>query len=102
MLIKVNSLIYKTNINVKIKLNIKITDVLITSIFLVSGKIEQETNKKAGCSNGLSSKFGPTMKRSPSDQLTPQYPDFRGNKSQLIHPNLSHSRTELCRQSLRD
>ena len=42
MLIKMNSLIYKTKINVKIKPKIKITHVLILSTFLVLGKIEQE------------------------------------------------------------
>ena len=42
MLIKVNSLIYKTKIDVTVKSKIKITYVLILSIFLVSGTIEQE------------------------------------------------------------
>ena len=42
MLIKVNSFTYKTKINVKIKPKIKITYVLILSIFLVSRKTEQE------------------------------------------------------------
>ena len=37
-----NSLIYKTKINFKIKPKIKITHVLIQSIFLASGKMEQE------------------------------------------------------------
>ena len=46
MLIKVNSLIYKTKINVKIKLKIKITYVLIMSISLYQGKSNRETNKK--------------------------------------------------------
>ena len=41
-LIKVNSLFYKTKINVKVKPKIKITYVLILSIFLVSEKIEQK------------------------------------------------------------
>ena len=39
--IQLPSLIYKTKINVKIKPKIKITYVLVVSIFLVSGKIEQ-------------------------------------------------------------
>ena len=46
MLIKVNSLIYKTKINVKIKLKIKITYVLIMSISLFQGKSNRKTNKK--------------------------------------------------------
>ena len=46
MLIKVNSLIYKTKINVKIKLKIKITYVLIMRIFLYQGKSNRKTNKK--------------------------------------------------------
>ena len=41
MLIKVNSLIYKTKINVKVKSKTKIMYVLILSIFLLSEKIEQ-------------------------------------------------------------
>ena len=48
MLIKVNSLIYKTKINVKIKLKIKlkITYVLIMRISLYHGKSNRKTNKK--------------------------------------------------------
>ena len=46
MLIKINSLIYKTKINVKMKLKIKITYVLIMSIFLYQGKSNRKTNKK--------------------------------------------------------
>ena len=42
MLIKVNSLIYKTKANVKIKPKINIMRFLILSPFLVSGKIKQE------------------------------------------------------------
>ena len=42
MPIKVNSLIYKTKINVKIKAKTKIMYVLILSFFLVSGKTEHE------------------------------------------------------------
>ena len=36
------------------------------------------------------------------NQLIRNLHDFRGDKSQLTHPNLSHNRTELCRQSLSD
>ena len=46
MLIKVNSLIYKTKINVKMKLTIKITYVLIMRISLYHGKSNRKTNKK--------------------------------------------------------
>ena len=46
MLIKVNSLIYKTKINVKIKVKIKITYVLIMRISLYHGKSNRKTNKK--------------------------------------------------------
>ena len=46
MLIKVNSLIYKTKINVKMKLKIKITYVLIMRISLYHGKSNSKTNKK--------------------------------------------------------
>ena len=31
-----------------------------------------------------------------ANQLTPNPPDFRGNKSQLIRPNLSHNRFGFC------
>ena len=72
MLIKVNSLIYKTKINVKITPKIKITYVLILNIFLVSMKSNKKTNKKAGSSNGLSPKFGPSMKRNPSESINSQ------------------------------
>ena len=85
MLINVNSRIYKTKINVKIQLKINITHVLIMRIFLVSGKIK--TNKKADSGNKLSPKFGPSMKRNPSESIAPNPPDFRGqgwDKSQLI------------------
>ena len=34
------------------------------------------------------------------NQLTPNPPDSRGNKSQLIHPNSSHNRPESCQQAL--
>ena len=44
--------------NVKIKAKIKIMYVLI----LYQGKSNKKINKKAGSSNGLSLKFGPTMK----------------------------------------
>ena len=46
MLIEVNSLIYKTKINVKMKLKIKITYVLIMCISLYHGKSNRKTNKK--------------------------------------------------------
>ena len=46
MLIKVNSLIYKTKINVTMKLKIKITYVLIMCISLHHGKSNRKTNKK--------------------------------------------------------
>ena len=73
MLIKVNFLIYKTKINVKVKPKIKVTYVLILIVFLVSGKIEQKkTNKKTSSSNGVPSKFGPTMKRNPSESINSQ------------------------------
>ena len=61
MLIKVNFLIYKTKINVKINLKIKSTYVLIMRISLYHGKSNRNTNKKQASSNRLSSKFGPTM-----------------------------------------
>ena len=70
MLTKVNSLMYKAKINVKIKPKIKITYVLI----LVSGKIEQENCLKAGSSNGLSSKFAPTMKCYTSESINSPIP----------------------------
>ena len=72
MLTKVNSLIYKSKINVKIKPKIKIMHVLILSIFLVSGKIKQDNNKKAGSGNELSPKFCRTMKLNPSESISPQ------------------------------
>ena len=72
MLIKVNSLIYKTKINVKVKPKIKITYVLILSIFLVYGKLNKKTNKKTGSSNRLPPKFGPTTKRNPSESINSQ------------------------------
>ena len=74
MLIKVNSLIYKTKINFKIKQKLKITYVLILSIVLVSGKSNKKANKEAGSSNELSPKFGPTMKRNPSESINSQSP----------------------------
>ena len=46
MVIKVNSLIYKTKVNVKIKLKLKITYVLIMHISLYHGKSNRKTNKK--------------------------------------------------------
>ena len=46
MLIKVNSIIYKAKLNVKIKQKIKITYVLIMSISLYQGKSNRKTNKK--------------------------------------------------------
>ena len=46
MVINVNSLIYKTKINVKIKLKIKIVYVLIMRISLYIGKLNKKTNKK--------------------------------------------------------
>ena len=46
MLIKVNSLIYKTKINVKINLKVKITFVLIMRTSLYHGKSKRKTNKK--------------------------------------------------------
>ena len=48
MLIKVSFLIYKTKINVKIKLENKITHVLIMRISLYHGKSNRKTNKKQG------------------------------------------------------
>ena len=46
MLIKVNSVIYKTKKKVKNKLKIKITYVLIMSISLYQGKSNRKNNKK--------------------------------------------------------
>ena len=46
MLIKVNSLTYKTKINVKSKLKIKITYVLIMRISLYHGKPNRKNKKK--------------------------------------------------------
>ena len=80
MLIKVNSLIYRAKINVKIKPKIKVRYVLILSIFLVPGKSNKETNKKAGSSNRFSKKFDPTMKQNLIGSITPNLSDFRGNK----------------------
>ena len=53
MLIKVNSLICKTKINFKIKRKIKITFVLILSIFFYQGKSNKKTNQKNGLDSPL-------------------------------------------------
>ena len=66
MLIKVNSLICKTKINVNVKPKVKITYVLILSIFLYQGKLNKKNNKKGSSGNEVPPKFGPTMKRNPS------------------------------------
>ena len=54
MLIKVSTIIYKTKINIRIKSKIKITYILINK--------NKKTNKKTDSNEGLSPKFGPTIK----------------------------------------
>ena len=102
MLIKVNFLIYKTKINVKIKLKIKITYVLIMSISLYQGKSNRKTNKKQALVMDCYQNLVPTWNEIRVNQLTPNPPDFRGNKNQLIHPNLSHNKAEFFQQSVSD
>ena len=61
--------------NVKIEAKVKMAHILFVSIFLASGKIEKKkTNKRAGSSEGLSPKFGPTIKRNPSESINSQFP----------------------------
>ena len=74
MLIKVNSLTYKTKINVEVKPKIKMTYVLILRIFLCQGKLSKKTNKKPGSSNEVPLKFGPTMKQNLSELINSQSP----------------------------
>ena len=102
MLIKVNSLIYKTKINVKIKLKIKITYVLIMSISLYQGKSRRKTNKKQALVMDYHQNSVPPWNEIRANQLTPHPHDFRRNKNQLIHPNSTHNKTEFCQQSLSD
>ena len=87
----------------KLKQKIKITFVLILSIFLVSEKIEQrKLLKKQVLVMDCLQNLVPPWNEIRVNQLTPNPFDFSGNKSQSIHPNSSHNRTEFCRQSLGD
>ena len=54
MLIKVSTIIYKTKVNIRIKAKIKISYILINK--------NKKTNKKTDSNEGLSPKFGPTIK----------------------------------------
>ena len=87
--------------NVKIEAKVKMAHILFVSIFLASGKIEKKKLiKEQVLVKDCHQNSVPPSNEIRVNQLTPNSPDFRGNKSKLIHPNSSHNKTEFCRQSL--
>ena len=99
MLIKVNSLIYKTKVNIKIKQKIRITYVLILKFFFFNFWIRKNWTGKLIKKHALVMDCHQNSVAPWNKIRVNQILDF---KNHLIHPNLSHNRREFCRQSLSD